>query len=158
MKGMQKIKAAFALAAVLAMTGTGWAKNGGIPGDLNSARNQVTAEVTVPTMTAITTEGGVCDTANTAQTYSIKAYIFQPSGRLLAIGMGYSEGFSCSTTEDQTIEMLVKALPGLTFKPGPATFLYQVIQTTTTASATPGGASTVADLVVYEYGSRIDLH
>jgi hypothetical protein len=157
MTGMQKIKLALAVAAVLAMGGTGWAKNGGIPGDLNSARNEVTVQVPVPSMTA-TTEGGLCDTANTAQTYDIKAYIFQPSGRMFAIGIGYSEGFNCSTSGDQQIDVLVKAFPGLTFKPGPATFVYQVIQTTTTAPTTPGGSSTVADLVVHEYGSKVNLH
>lgn len=159
MKAMKKIKLAVALAAVLAMGGTGWAKpkGSGIDGDLNSARNEVTLQVSVPSMTA-TTEGGLCDSANTAQTYGIKAYIFQPSGRMFAIGIGYSEGFSCSTTGDQQIDLLIKAFSGLTFKPGPATFVYQVIQTTTTAPTTTGGSSTVADLVVHEYGSRVDLH
>ena len=163
MKGMQKmkgIKIAIALAAVLGMGGIGWAAKPvgvgpGISGDLNGPRTEVTVEVTVPQMEAPPT--GLCDTANTAQTYSIKAYIFQPSGRIFAIGIGSNtESFSCSTAADQQIDMLIKALSGLSFKPGPATLVYQVIQTTT--DITDPLNPKITDLVVEEAGSRIDLH
>ena len=160
MKAMQKLKLALALVAMLAMSGTVWAAKPsgagpGIPGDLNATRTEVTLEATVPLMEAPPT--GLCDTANTAQTYSIKAYIFQPSGRIFAIGIGSNtEIFSCSTLADQQVDMLIKALPGLSFKPGPATLVYQVIQTTT--NTTDPLNPTITDLVVYEYGSRVDLH
>jgi hypothetical protein len=163
MKGMQKMKAikiAVALAAVLGLSSTGWAAKPsgvgpGMSGDLNATRTEVTVELTVPQMEAPPT--GMCDIANTAQTYSIKAYIFQPSGRIFAIGIGSNtESFSCSTTGDQQIDMLIKALQGLSFKPGPATLVYQVIQTT--VDATDPLNLKVTDLVVYEAGSRVDLH
>jgi len=155
MKAMQKmkvIKIAFALAAVLAMSGTGWAAKPsgvgpGIPGDLNGARDQVTLSVPVPAYQA-------CDTLNANQTYSVKAYIFQPSGRIFAIGISDPTSFSCSLTTEQLIDVLVKAFPGLTFKPGPATLLFQVTLTEDDGNiATPP-----VDTVIYEFGSRVDLH
>ena len=152
MKAMQKMKAlkiALALAVVLAISGTGWAASGGpsISGDLNGARNEVTLEVPVPAYPA-------CDTLNANQTYSVKAYIFQPSGRIFAIGISDPTSFTCSLTTEQLIGMLVKAFPGLTFKPGPATLLFQVILTEDDGNiATPP-----VDTIIYEFGSRVDLH
>ncbi|HET8670254.1 MAG TPA: hypothetical protein VFM05_06370 [Candidatus Saccharimonadales bacterium] len=149
MKGMQKIKLALALAALLAMGGTGWAKpNGpGLPGDLNGSRDSVVLSVPVPAYDA-------CDTTNANQTYSVKAYIFQPSGRMFAIGTSDPTSFTCSLTTEQLINMTVNAFLGLTFKPGPATLLYKVILTEDDGNiATP-----LVDSVIYEYGSRVDLH
>jgi hypothetical protein len=156
MKAMQKIKLALALAAVLAMSGNGWAKSGGLSADLNG--DTVTLEVTVPT----NTDAALCDSVNTtpgtAQTYAIKAYIFQPSGRMFGIALGYNtQPFSCDTTIDQQVPMELQVFPGLRLKSGPATFLFQVIQTTTTASS-PTTPSTTTNEVIYEYGSRVDLH
>src|SRR4026209_1818271 len=127
MKGMQKmkvIKIAFALAAVLAMSSTGWAKNDngggpGISGVLNGARNSVALSVPVPA------DPECINDVN--HSYSVKAYIFQPSGRIFAIGIGAPTSFSCSLSTEQLIPMTVNAFPGLTFKPGPATLLFQVI-------------------------------
>lgn len=100
MQKMKALKRALALAAVLVMAGTAWAaKPGGvgpgIPGALNGSRDSVTLEVPVPAIQA--PPQGLCDPLNTNQTYSVKAYIFQPSGRMFAIGIGYNtENFSCS--------------------------------------------------------------
>jgi hypothetical protein len=150
MKAMQKIKLALALAAVLAMGGTGWAKPSGpgIPGDLNGSRDSVVLSVPVPAY-------DLCDTTNANQTYSVKAYIFQPSGRMFAIGISDLTSLpTCSLTTEQLINMTVNAFPGLTFKPGPATLLYKVILTEDDGNiATP-----LVDTVIYEYGSRVDLH
>jgi hypothetical protein len=158
MKAMQKIKVVLALAVVLATSNVGWAAKSrgvGIPGDLDGTRTEVTVEVTVPQMEAPPT--GLCDTANAGQTYSIKTYIFQPSGRIFAMGIGANtETFSCSTTADQQIDMFIKALQGLSFKPGPATLVYHVIQTTT--DTTDPLNPKMTDLVVHESGFRIDLH
>jgi hypothetical protein len=143
------LKGAMALAAVLAMSGTGWAKPGGpgIPGDLNGSRNSVELSVPVPAYEA-------CDTTNTNQTYSVKAYIFQPSGRIFAIGISNPTSFTCSLTTEQLIGVTVNAFPGLTFKPGPATLLFQVILTEDDGNiATPP-----VDTSIYEFGSRVDLH
>ena len=150
MKGMQKmkvIKIALALAAVLAMSSTGWAKNGpGTPGVLNGARNSVALSVPVPA------DAECLNDLN--HSYSVKAYIFQPSGRIFAIGIGAPTSFNCSLSAEQLIDMTVNAFPGLTFKPGPATLLFQVILTEDDSNiATP-----LVDSVIYEFGSRVDLH
>jgi hypothetical protein len=136
---------------VLALAGTAWAKknqNGpGIPGVLNSTQDTVTLQVPVD---AIPT----CDPSDLTQTYSLKVYILQPSGRLLAIGIGTNDDpFSCSDTDAQLIDATVNAFPGLTFKPGPATILYQVI-----LSDYDDVLLTTTVTVVYENGGRVDLH
>jgi hypothetical protein len=149
MKAMQKIKLGLALAAVLAMGGTGWAKPSGpsIPGDLNGSRDSVALSVPVPAYVE-------CDTTNTNHSYSVKAYIFQPSGRMFAIGTSDPTSFTCSLTAEQLINVTVNAFPGLTFKPGPATLLFKVVLT-----EDDGDTNTpLVDTVIYEYGSRVDLH
>lgn len=158
MQKMKALKRALALVAVLVMAGTGWAaKPGGvgpgIPGDLNGSRDSV--DVSVPVVGFASCSDPL--PLNTTRTYSVKAYIFQPSGRIFAIGLGFSGSFACSAdlNTSQPVPVSVDALPGLTFKPGPATLVYQVIQTTTDNNTVP---ATVTDTVVYEYGSRVDLH
>jgi hypothetical protein len=154
MKSMQKIriiKGVLILVAVLAIAGSAWAKKNksgpGIPGVLNSARDSVTLQVPVD---AIPT----CDPLNLNQIYSVKVYIFQPSGRLLGIGIGANDGpLSCSATDAQMVDATVNAFPGLTFKPGPATLLYQVILTDNDPLLV-----TPTVTVVDENGSRVDLH
>lgn len=146
---MKAIKIAFALAAVLAMSSTGWAAKPtgvgpGINGDLNGARNSVALSIPVPAYA-----GCINDLTHS---YSVKAYIFQPSGRIFAIGISDPTSFSCSLTAETPVDMTVNAFPGLTFKPGPATLLFQVI-------LTEGDPATLTvDRVIYEYGSRVDLH
>jgi hypothetical protein len=142
---MQKIKAfkrALALAAVLLMAGTAWAKQGGGPalsGDLSPNRDSVEVFIPVEGCTAV---------AN--HTYSIKAYIFQPSGRIFAIGIGVAP-LTCQANP-QDVPVTVNAFQGLTFKPGPATLLFQVLDTDNTDAANP--VVTTVD----ENGSRVDLH
>jgi hypothetical protein len=153
MKGMEKmkvIKIAYALAAVLAMSSTGWAAKPsgvgpGIPGVLNGSRNSVAVSVPVPAYEECT---------NVNQAYSLKAYIFQPSGRIFAIGISDPTTFSCSLTAETLVDMTVNAFPGLAFKPGPATLLFQVILTEDDGDPT----TPAVDSVIYEYGSRVDLH
>jgi hypothetical protein len=73
---------------------------------------------------------------------------------MFAIGISDPTSFTCSQTTEQLIAMLVKGFPGLTFKPGPATLLFQVILTEDDGNiATPP-----VDTVIYEFGSRVDLH
>ena len=146
MKAMQKmkvIKIAFALAALLAMSGNGWAKpgggGGGTNGDLNGSRDSVLVLLPVDACTAVLNH-----------TYSVKAYIFQPSGRIFAVGIGNAT-FTCQTGA-QYVSMTVDAFPGLTFKPGPATLIFQVLDTNNTNPSVP--VTTIVD----EQGSRIDLH
>ena len=168
MRRMKMIKTALALAAVLAMAGTGWAKPGngnggggpGVNGDLNG--NTVTVVITVPTQT----QAGLCPTTpvvppvgTTVDTdYNLKAYIFQPSGRMFGIALG-TNTFNCDTLADQQVTVVLQVFPGLTLKPGPATLLYQAIETTlTTTTTATGTTSTTTNEVIYEFGSRVDLH
>ena len=152
LRRMKMIKTALALAVVLAMAGTGWAKPGfggpGVNGDLNG--NTVTVVITVPT----NTEVGLCDSTppplGTTKAYTLKAYIFQPSGRMFGIALG-TNTFTCDTLADQQVTVALQVFPGLTLKPGPATLLYQAIETTTTTTTT-------TNEVIYEFGSRVDLH
>ena len=153
MNAMQKMKwinGIFALAAVLAIASPGWAKKPsgvgpGAPGTMNATRTSVEVSVPVPAYEGCT---GV------SQAYSVKAYIFQPSGRIFAIGIGEPTTFTCSLTTEQLIPMTVNAFPGLSFKPGPATLLYQVVLT-----EDDGDPNTpLVDSIIYEYGSRVDLH
>lgn len=148
MKAMQKmkvIKIAFALAALLAMSGNGWAKpgggggGGGTNGELNGSRDSVLVLLPVDACTAVLNH-----------TYSVKAYIFQPSGRIFAVGIGNAT-FTCQAVA-QDVSMTVDAFPGLTFKPGPATLMFQVLDTNNTNPSAP--VTTIVD----EQGSRIDLH
>lgn len=154
MQKMKGLKRALAVVAVLAMTGApAWAKKGGngpgVAGDM-LATGEVTMQVSVPAF-----ESCIAPTPPATQSYSIKAYIFQPSGRIFAIGIGNNtEALNCSTDE-QLIDVIVTPFPGLNFKPGPATLLFQVIR-----SDDSDGIGTIpaVDTVVYENGSRIDLH
>jgi hypothetical protein len=159
MRAMRKIKMALVLVATLAMVGTGWAKPGfggpGVNGDLNG--NTVTVVITVPTKTEV----GLCETPTTppvgttiTTTHTLKAYIFQPSGRMFGIALG-TNTFDCNTLADQQVTVALQVFPGLTLKPGPATLLYQAIETTTTTTAT---TTTTSTEVIYEFGSRVDLH
>ena len=160
MIAMRKIKTAVALAAVLAMAGTGWAKpgngngNGGANGGLSG--DTVTVVITVPTKTE-----GLCETptippvgTTITTTHTLKAYIFQPSGRMFGIALGTGT-FTCDLLADQQVTVTLQIFPGLTLKSGPATLLYQAIEATTTTTAT---TSTTTNEVIFEFGSRVDLH
>ena len=153
------LKWALALAAVLAITGTGWAKKPtfagpGVASQLDSTRTIVTLSVPVSQQACQT------NTATQTYAYSVKASILQPSGRILAIGFSDPTDFNCSL--DQNVNVTITAIEGLSFKPGPATLVYQVIETITTTVVTDPIAGTTATTtttnVINEYGSRVDLH
>lgn len=150
---MKLVKAAVALATVLALSGTGWAKKGGggpgLSGDLDG--DTVTVTLTIPT----STDSTVCpDTPISGATYHVKARIYQPSGRLLGIASG-QQVFTCNNSQDQEVIVVMQVFPGLTLKPGPATILFRAIETVTTTTAT--GTTTDRE-EIYEFGSRVDLH
>ena len=161
MRRMTVIKTAIALAAVLAMNGTGWAKKGfagpGLAGDLNG--NTVTVDVTVPTKTEALCPVVTPPPVGTTISYSyiVTTYIFQPSGRMFGIALGgnTTDPFTCDTNADEVVSLQLQVLPGLTLKPGPATLLYKVTETTTTTTI---GGTTTGSEVIWEYGSRVDLH
>src|SRR5262245_17494588 len=165
MIAMRKIKTAVALAAVLAMAGTGWAKpgngngNGGVNGGLSG--DTVTVVITVPTKT----EAGLCETptipplgTTITTTHTLKAYIFQPSGRMFGIALGTGT-FTCDLLADQQVTVTLQIFPRLTLKEGPATLLYQAIETTlTTTTTTAGTTNATTNEVIFEFDSRVDLH
>ena len=152
MRRIKMIKTALTLAAVLAMAGTGWTKPSfggpGTSGELNGPRTEAIVDITVPPY-------ALCNTLNTLQGYAVKAYIFQPSGRIFAIGISDPTSFTCSPSADVVVQdVLVKAFPGLSFKPGPATLLFQVFLIEDDGNpATP-----LVETNIYEFGSRVDLH
>jgi len=140
MKAVKKLtglKRVLALAAVLALTGTGWAKKPpagpSVSGDLNAERTVATVTVTMPACNPLLV------------TPSLSVYIFQPSGRLLNIGTA-NPAVTC-TPADQEVIVDVNAIPGLAFKPGPATLLIRFVTVDIATSVQ----------TVSESGSRIDL-
>src|SRR5687768_12851778 len=127
------VSTAIALMAVLSATGTGWAKkNSGGGGSgaaqgtfTNATRTEVSVSVTVPA-----DAGCSAVVAPATADYEVKAYIFQPSGRMFAIGISEPTEFPCSATLETSVPLTIKAFPGLDFKPGPATLLFKVISLT----------------------------
>jgi len=153
------LKWALALAVVLAISGTGWAKKPtfagpGTDGQLDPTRTIVTLSVPVPQQAC------QINTATQTYSYSVKASILQPSGRILDIGFSDPTDFNCS--QDQNVNVTITAVQGLSFKPGPATLIYKVIETTTTTVVTDpitGGTTTLTTTnVINEYGSTVNLH
>ena len=128
-----------ALAAALAFGGPAWAKKpsgNAVSGDLSPDRTSVTVTVAAQ-----------CDSLTQGTEGSLSVYIFQPSGRLLNLGLG-SDTVTCDNPVTvQSKDVVVNAVDGLAFKPGPATLL---IRFTTTDQTT-------GDAVVSESGARIDL-
>ena len=161
-KSSTRIVGALALAAAMLSSGPVLAAKGGkgggpgMLGDLSPTRDSVIVKVPVD-----------CDpvppgtTTTKSETLSVK--IFQSVGRLLNIGT-----FSVSSSVQQIctggpteIEVTVKAIPGLTFQPGPATILIKLTETTTTTipPVPPAITPTISVSVTEtESGARIDLH
>jgi hypothetical protein len=148
---MKALKGAVAFAAILAMSGSAIAKKnnngGGIPADLSDDRTTVTLSVT-PQCQQSSTVG-----ATVSADYSV--YIFQSVGRLINIGIASGEGLPCNSTTP--IDIIVEAVDGLTFQPGPATM---ILKFTTIESTTPvGGTPTETQVgIPIESGARINLH
>ena len=153
------LKYALVLAAVLAISGTGWAKKPtfagpGTDGQLDPTRTIVTLSVPVPQQAC------QLDTATQTYSYSVKASILQPSGRILDIGFSQPTAFDCAN--DQNVNVTITAIQGLSFKPGPATLIFKVIETTMTTvvtNPTTGATTTMTTTnVINEYGSTVNLH
>jgi len=124
----------------------------GLFGDLSPARDSAIVKVPVD-----------CDPAgaNQTKTASVSVKIFQPSGRLLNIGTGSVESTAqqpiCTGSQTE-IDVTVNAIPGLAFKPGPATILIKLTETITTTTTTPPTPPTpTVTIDETESGARIDL-
>jgi hypothetical protein len=142
MNGTRKLtalKRAMALAAMLATSGTALAKNGnsGVPADLSPDRTSATVTVSVQ-----------CDSVTQAPSGALSVYIFQPSGRLLNIGIANDTVTCTNPAVPQNIVVTVNAISGLTFKPGPATLIVR-LTTIDPITTLP---------TVSESGSQVDLH
>ena len=161
-KNFRVLGSALALAAVFMMTGDALAKkpantgNAGATVDLSADRKTVTVNVT-PQCHTPTVPGGTL----TAE-YSI--YIFQSVGRLINIGIGDGE-VSCTALTPTGI--VVDAIEGLTFQPGPATMIvkFTTFQTILVplidpATGLPTGATTTVETAIgtSESGARVNLH
>jgi hypothetical protein len=134
---MTALKRAFAVAAVLALTGTAWAKSSppGVPGDLSADRTSATVSVSAQ-----------CDPLTQGASGTLSVYILQSVGRLINIGIGNGTVTCDNTATPQ--DVTVNAISGLTFQPGPATML---IRFTTIDPIT-------LQPTVSETGSRVNLH
>lgn len=135
------LKRAMVLAAILAMSGTALAKKpagvgSGVPADLSDDR--ASATVTVSAQCDSVTQG--------APSGTLSVHIFQSVGRLINIGIGSGTIICNNIPTAQSI--VVNAIPGLAFQPGPATL---IVKLTTVDPLTM--VSTVS-----ETGSRVDLH
>lgn len=161
-KKSTRIVGALALAGALVTSGTVSAAKpahgggGGLIGDLSPARDSAIVRVPVD-----------CDPAgaNQTKTASVSVKIFQPSGRLLNIGTGSvastAQQAICTGTQTE-IDVTVNAIPGLAFKPGPATILIKLTETITTTNTTPPVAPATGPTVTVtvdetESGARVDL-
>ena len=134
------LKGAMVLAAVLAMSGTALAKKpagvgGGVPADLSDDRTSATVTVSAQ-----------CDPLTQGASGILSVYIFQSVGRLINIGIGSGTVLCTNATTDQSI--VVNAIPGLAFQPGPATLIVK-LTTVDPLTLLP---------TVSESGSRLNLH
>lgn len=138
-KKISTLKGLIALAALLAMTGSASAKKpgtgGGIPADLSADRTSATVTVSAQ-----------CDPLIQGASGTLSVHIFQSVGRLINIGIGSGTVMCTNTETPQSI--VVNAIPGLAFQPGPATLIVR-FTTVDPITLIP---------TVSESGSRVDLH
>lgn len=110
-------------------------------GDLSP--NRSSAQLTI---------AALCDApVNIGDTKSgtLTVHLFQPSGRLLNIGIGTAP-VACDGVE-ANIVVDVNAIPGLKFKPGPATVVLKLAEQTADSNAAITDSSTT------ETGGRVTL-
>ena len=93
-----------------------------------------------------------CDAAvNVGETNAgtLTVHIFQSSGRLINIGIGNAPVTCDGNQADVLVD--VNAIPGLKFKPGPATAILKMAEQTTDSTSAVIGSKTT------ESGSRVTL-
>ena len=128
------------LTAVLSMSGTALAKKPagagpGVPADLSDDRTSATVTVSAQ-----------CDPLTQGPSGTLSVHIFQSVGRLINIGIGTGTVICNNTATPQSI--VVNAIPGLGFQPGPATLIVK-LTTVDPITLLP---------TVSESGSRVNLH
>ena len=83
------------------------------------------------------------------KTGTLTVHLFQPSGRLLTIGIGTGD-VPCDGTQANVV-VTVEAIPGLKFKPGPATAVYKMTEQTMDVNNVVTASTT-------ESGETVNLH
>jgi len=120
------------LASTVSVTG-----NGDLSPDRTSAQLTITLQCDAPV--------NIGDT----KTGTLTVHILQPSGRLLNIGIGTAP-VTCDGNQANAI-VDVATIPGLKFKPGPATVVLKLTEQTADSTAAVTDSSTL------ESGGRISL-
>jgi hypothetical protein len=111
-----------------------------------------TGDLSLDRTTAQLTVSVQCDAAvNVGDTKVglLTVHIFQPSGRLLNIGIGNAPATCDGNQADVLVD--VNAIPGLKFKPGPATAILKLAEQTTDSTNAVTGSTTT------ESGSKVSL-
>jgi hypothetical protein len=83
------------------------------------------------------------------KTGTLTVHIFQPSGRLLNIGIGTAPAACDGNSADVVVDVI--AIPGLKFKPGPATAILKLAEETTDSTLA------VIDSATTENGTKVSL-
>jgi hypothetical protein len=138
-KRILSLAAVFTAAAASPAAAASLALNG--VGDL--APDRASAQLTVTVQ---------CDApANVGETKTgtLTVHVFQPSGRLLNIGLGSASANCDGNAADVLVE--VDAIPGLKFKPGPATAIIKLAEETTDSTSAIVGSTTT------EGGTKVTL-
>jgi hypothetical protein len=148
MNRLRGFRLAMAFAAVLFTAGAAVAAEPTVTidpnGDLNGPRDEATMSIT--TQCTLEVSGTVSETA------AMTVYIFQSVGRLINIGT-----FNAVPTCDgdvHELSVVVKAIPGLKFQPGPATLLVSIAITTTDTATTPPTTT----VTTFSNGAKVKLH
>jgi hypothetical protein len=145
MSRRKRFKSALAVAGLLtAITAVPIAAApGSVTGDGDLSPDRSSAQLTVAVQ---------CDApVNVADTKAgtLTVHLFQPSGRLLNIGIG-TVPVTCDGTQANVL-VDVDAIPGLKFKPGPATVVLKLTEQTADSNAVVTGSTTT------ESGGKISL-
>jgi len=141
----KRFKTALAIASLL-MTSAAipvLAAPGDVIGTGDLSPNRSSAQLTI---------AALCDAAvnvGDTKTGTLTVHLFQPSGRLLNIGIGTAP-LTCDGIEANVI-VDVNAIPGLKFKPGPATVVLKMSEQTADSNAAITKSSTT------ESGGRVTL-
>ena len=141
-----RFKYALSVAAFLATTAAApviAANTVGLVGTGDLSQDRASAQLTLSVL---------CDAAVNAgdnKTGTLTVHIFQPSGRLLTIGIGTAPVTCDGAQADVLVD--VNAIPGLKFKPGPATVILKLTDQTTDST------SAVIDSTTTENGSKVTL-
>jgi hypothetical protein len=116
---------------------------GGVTGTGDLSPDRTSAELTVAVQCDAPVNVGDTKTGN------LTVHLFQPSGRLLNIGIGTAP-VTCDGAQANVV-VDVDAIPGLKFKPGPATVVLKLTEQTTDSTAV------VTDSATTESGGKITL-